>query len=124
MRTLLISISLLLLSGCASTIETAFSPEVRYGQLYALENALSTASSDCSDHEASFTASYWASTTVGNISDHSKYLESDSVQQAKSKELISQLYSLQYDATNSASHCKQIAIAGNTTRELLALLNR
>lgn len=123
MKALFITLSLALLSGCASTMETAISPEVRYGQLYALENALSTASSDCSDREASFTATYWASTTVGNIADHSKYLETDSLQQSKSKELVAQLYSLQYDATNMASHCQQIEIAGNTTRELLALLN-
>ncbi len=124
MKALFITASLALLSGCASTIEATFSPEVRYGQLYALENALSTASSDCNDREASFTATYWASTTVGNIADHSKYLETDSLQQIKSKELVAQLYSLQYDANNVASHCQQIEIAGKTTRELLALLNQ
>ena len=124
MKGLLITLSLVLLSGCASTIEATFSPEVRYGQHYALEDALSTASSDCSDKEAAFTAIYWASTTVGNISDHSEYLKDGSVQQAKSKELVSQLYSLQYQSSYSASHCKQISVAGNTTRELLALLNR
>lgn len=124
MRMLLFSLSLVLLSSCASTMETAFSHEVRYGQLYALESALSTASSDCSDREASFTATYWASTTVGNIADHSEYLKDGSVQLAKSKELVSQLYSLQYQTANRASHCKQIAVAGNTTRELLVLLNR
>ena len=123
MRMLLISLSLALLSGCATTMEQAFSPELRYGQLYALESALTTASSDCSDQEAAFTATYWASTTVGNISDHSEYLEVGSVAQTKSKELVSQLYSLQYASTNTASHCKQISVAGNTTRELLALLS-
>ena len=123
MRTLLFSLSLALLSGCTTTLEQAISPEIRYGQLYALENALSTASSDCSDQGASFTATYWATSTVGNISDHSEYLEVGSVEQSKSKELVAQLYSLQYNATNSASHCKQISVAGNTTRELLALLS-
>ena len=124
MKGILITLSLVLLSGCASTIESAFSPEVRYGQLYALESALNTASSDCNDEEAAFTATYWAATTVGNIADHSEFLKDGSVQQAKSKELVSQLYSLQYQTANSASHCKQISVAGNTTRELLALLNR
>ena len=123
MKGLMITLSLLLISGCAATLETAFSPEVRYGQLYALKDALTSASNDCSDKDAVFTATYWASATVTNISDHSKFLEAGSVQQAKSKELVIQLYALQYDATNSASHCQQFAIAGNTTRELLALLN-
>ena len=123
MKRLIIIFSLLLISGCAATMETAFSPEIRYGQLYALEGALSNASSDCSDEDAAFTATYWASATVANISNHSKFLETGSVQQTKSKELVIQLYSLQYDTTNSASHCQQIATAGNTTRELLTLLN-
>ena len=123
MKGLLIIFSLALLSGCASTIETAFSPELRYGQLYALESALSTASKDCSDKESVFTATYWATTTVGNISRHSQFLEADSPQQAKTKELVNQLYSLQVVAVNQAANCKQFNVAGNTTRELLALLN-
>ena len=42
----LIGLSLLLLGGCA-TMEQAISPEVRYGQLYALEDALTTAGDQC-----------------------------------------------------------------------------
>ena len=123
MKTLFITLSLALLSGCATTMDQTFSPELRYGQLYALENALNTASSNCGNREASFTATYWASTTLGTLTDHYQYLVTDSLRQRKSKELVAQLYSLKYNATSSASHCKQIALAGNTTRELLGLLN-
>ncbi len=120
---LFIGLSLVLLNGCATTMEQAFRPELRYGQLYALEDALNAANSDCSDQEASFSATYWASTALDALTDHNQYLETDSPQQSKSRELIAQLYSLQYDAANVASHCQQIAVAGITTRELLALLN-
>lgn len=122
MKGILITMSLLLLSGCA-TMESAFSPQLRYGQLYALESALTTAGNQCDDEEAAFTATHWATSTVTNISDHSKLLHTDSAPYAKSKQLVKQLYSLQYDATNSASHCQQIAMAGTTTRELITLLN-
>ena len=117
----LISLSMLLLGGCA-TMEQALSPEVRYGQLYALQDALTTAGHKCGDREATFTATYWASTTVGNIDEHSRFLKADSAQQQKSKELVEQLYALAYHGGDSAIQCKQIVLAGNTTRELLVLL--
>ena len=117
----LISLSLLLLGGCA-TMEQALSPEVRYGQLYALQDALSTASHRCGDRDAIFTATYWASTTVGNIDEHSRFLLADSEPRMKSKELVKQLYALSYYGADSRAQCEQIALAGNTTRELIALL--
>lgn len=122
MKGLLISLSLLVLSGC-SALDKAISPEVRYGQLYALEDALSTAGNRCSDKEAAFTATYWATTTVNNISEHSEFLEVGGAQQSKSKELVKQLYSLQYVAYDDDANCQRFSIAGGTTRELLALLN-
>ncbi|MEN8169007.1 MAG: hypothetical protein ABFS08_02120 [Pseudomonadota bacterium] len=122
MKGLIFTLSLLL-SGCASTMEATFSPELRYGQLYALENALTIAGSNCNDKDAVFTATYWASTTVINISDHSEFLEEGSVERTKSKELVKQLYSLRYVTANEESRCHQIAIAGNATRELLTLLS-
>jgi uncharacterized protein YceK len=121
MKGLLITLSLLL-GGCAS-MESAFSPETRYGQLYALENALTTASNHCSDEEAAYSATYWAAATVTNIADHNTFLEAGSAPHAKSKELVKQLYSLQHNASNQDSQCQQIAMAGTTTRELIALLN-
>ena len=117
----LISLSLLLLGGCA-TMEQALSPEVRYGQLYALQDALTIASHQCDDREAVFTATYWAGSTVGNIDEHSRFLKDDSAPQQKSKELVKQLYALSYYGADLASQCKQLALAGDTTRELIALL--
>lgn len=117
----LISLSLLLLGGCA-TMKQALSPEVRYGQLYALQDALTTASHQCGDREAVFTATYWASATVGNIDEHSRFLEDDSAPQQKSKELVKQLYALSYYGRDPASLCERIALAGDTNRELIALL--
>jgi hypothetical protein len=122
MKGLLITLSLLLLNGCAS-MESTFSPQTRYGRLYALQDALTTAGNHCSDQEAAFTASYWASTTVVSISDHSTFLEAGSASHVKSKELVNQLYSLQYNAMDNQAQCQQIAKAGTTTRELLTLLN-
>ncbi len=121
MKTILISLSLLLLGGCTS-MEQALSHEVRYGQLFALQGALTTASHNCSDREAVFTATYWASRTVANIEEHSQFLKSGSDELSKSKELVKQLYSLSYLAHSGASGCKQLALAGDTTRELLSLL--
>ena len=120
-RVALISLSLLLLGGCA-TMEQALSPELRYGQLYALHDALTTASHQCGDREAVYTATYWARTTVGTIDEHSRFLEDDSAQQRKSRALVKQLYALSYYGTDTMAQCEQIALAGDTTRELIALL--
>jgi uncharacterized protein YceK len=122
MKGLLITISLLLLGGCAS-MESAFSPEVRYGQLYALENALTTAGNQCGNEEAAFTATYWASATVNNIAEHSEFLETGSAPQTKSRELVKLLYTLQYNSANPESQCQQLAMAGSATRSLITLLN-
>ncbi len=121
MKVIMISLSLLLLGGCAS-MEQTLTPEVRYGQLYALQGALTIASHDCSDREAAFTASYWASTTAANIDEHSQFLETGSAEQLKSRELVKRLYALSYLAYHDAASCKQFALAGDTTRELLSLL--
>ena len=121
MKSILISLSLLLLGGCAG-MEQTLTPEVRYGQLYALQGALTIASKNCSDREAAFTATYWASTTVGNIDEHSQFLNSGSAEQLKSRELVKQLYLLSYFTHNEVTSCRQFALAGDTTRELLTLL--
>ena len=117
-----ITVALLLLSGCAS-MESAFSPELRYGQLYALQEALTEAATHCGDREATFTANYWAASTAGNIAEHSQFLKADSLPQSKSRELLRQLYSLQ-QRNQPETTCRQFADAGSATRELLAALNQ
>lgn len=121
MKGIIVSVSLLLLSGCTA-MESVISPQVRYGQLYALQEALTTASDNCGDQQAAFTANYWAMVTVGNIEQHSQFLAAESPQQLKSKQLVKQLYALHYLSRNDEDNCRQIAVAGNTTRELLTLL--
>lgn len=119
--TALIGISLLLLSGCAS-MEQAISPEMRFGQLYALEGALTEASMDCGNPEASHTATYWASSTVTTLREYSRFLQSDSAAHLKSRELVKQLNTLAYHHGSEQLQCERLAQAGDTARELLHLL--
>ncbi|MDH5784536.1 MAG: hypothetical protein OEZ16_02875 [Chromatiales bacterium] len=115
------SLILLLLSACAS-LDQAIPHEFRYGQLYALSDALSSASNNCGDRDESFSATYWASVTVDTLDQFSRLLRSDSPEQLTSRKLVTQLYALSYEDTGDNGRCEQFAVAGTTTRELLSLL--
>ena len=121
-RMMLIALSLAVISGC-STLETALSPEVRYGQVYALEEALSSAASRCDDADAAHRATYWASVTAMNIADHSRFLDEGSTAQQSAKRLVKQLSALRMSTPDDTSHCGEFASAAATAKQLLVAVN-
>lgn len=114
-------VSLLVVSGC-STLETALPPEVRYGQLYALEEALTHAAARCDDTVTTHRAAYWAQSTAMNIADHSRYLDEGSNALQSARRLVSELGQLRVPAPDDITTCQQYANAAATTREVLASL--
>lgn len=110
----------LLLAGCSS-MERLISPELRYGQLYSLHDALQDAARQC-DAAPRQRADYWAVTAAANLQRHRSFLTEEEVLR-KTDELLSQLYALRWQAGAETGSCDSYRSAGQVTAELLALLN-
>lgn len=117
LRMTLIALAPMALWGCA-TLETTLSPEVRYGQIYALEEALNRAASRCDDAEALQLAAYWTSITAMSLADHSRYLEEGSSAHQSAKSLLKQLGQLRV-APDDTARCRQFAEAATAVRQML-----
>lgn len=116
LRMTLIALAAMALWGCA-TLERALSPEVRYGQIYALEEALNGAASRCDDTEAVQLAAYWTSVTAVSLADHSRYLDEGSSAQQDAKSLLRQLGQLRVTPDESA-RCRQFAEVAAAVRQM------
>jgi len=110
----------LILTGC-SGMESLISPQVRYGQLYSLHDALHNAAKQCEATPLQ-RADYWAMTAAANLQRHRSFLNEEALL-SKTDELLEQLYALQWQENAGGDGCHRYQRAGQTTGELLALLN-
>lgn len=109
----------LLASGCAS-LDTMIPDEVKYGQLYMLDEVLQEASQNC-DGESVSIARSWAGQVSATLQGHMVYVEQDSAMAIEARQLLVQLPRIV--ASQGEASCEHIRVAAMQNQVLLASLS-
>ena len=115
----LAALAVTVLTGC-SNLNTVIPDEVKYGQLYSLNDALYMAKQSCDNEDSLFLVKHWAMIVHPSLTDHLDYIEENKQAHFQGKRLVKQLGYL--SGNYGEPSCANIAEAGRTTSKLIAAL--
>ncbi|MDH3354043.1 MAG: hypothetical protein OEL79_02375 [Chromatiales bacterium] len=112
-------LSMFLLSGC-STLTTMIPDEVKYGQLYTLEEVMVTASQQCDDESSRAIANDWAKQVSGSLGEHVSYLDEESSAYIEAKLLLKDLSKIR--GNSGTDNCKNYQVVAMRSQGLVVAL--
>jgi len=113
-------LSMLVLSGC-STLNTMIPDEVKYGQLYTLEEVMVDASVQCGDESNRVIANEWAKQVSGSLGEHISYLDEESSAYIEAKILLKDLAKVRNNPNSDS--CENYQMVAMHTQSLMIALN-